>query len=276
MRYFNFYISMIKFLQYLLVACVGILLPMLLPFSPLYAPLTSYISSTSWVSAQEELVQWIKISPFLLNSIYKKTHWSHNEFYSSLRRVIISQLINEWFSWFATKYPWYTLHLWTWSNSFFSSWETRQDLDQLDFWLHKNILTKNEWPWFVFDKWLVLDRSLYQERKGIYMFKSIEDLKQLGYQVVSWRTRINKDVAYRRHNIASAFSHFGNIRVVNPWQVLSFYKNIWYDPTFKKTIKRASLLKQMKKYQNTDEVFVEQVLQFIKVWWPINQSSVCK
>lgn len=37
---------------------------------------------------------------------------------------------------------------------------------------------------------------------SIYLFKSAKDLKELGYETISYRERLNKDEKYRRNNIA--------------------------------------------------------------------------
>lgn len=71
----------------------------------------------------------------------------------------------------------------------------------------------------------------------IYLWKSTEDIKALGYQVVSSRYRTNKDPSYRRHNIVTAFNTLGNIRVLNPGGHINFLESIHYDEKEKRNYK---------------------------------------
>jgi hypothetical protein len=52
----------------------------------------------------------------------------------------------------------------------------------------------------------------------------------LWYEIISHRTRVNKDASYRRENIARAFSHIGHVRVLNPWQTISYLIDSEFDP----------------------------------------------
>lgn len=210
----------------------------MLPISSLYAPVT--IQNSPIVSAQEQ-EKGIIISPFLLKKIIQKSQWSEEELSSSLRRVFISKLVSAGFSGFVTRYPDYTLSYASGGTLFAWTGIANSGLDQLDFWIHKNIVAAGILSGSVAQ--LLLPESVYSQWKGIELFQSIEDLQQMGYEVVSFRTRINKDQGYRRHNIATAFHLFGNIRVVNPWQILSFYKNIDYDPTLKKNYLNGTIIK---------------------------------
>ena len=70
----------------------------------------------------------------------------------------------------------------------------------------------------------------FQQLKTVYLFKTEEDLKDLGYVVSSYRTRINDDAARRSQNIMISYRNIGNVRVLNPQQQLSFMDEIHYDP----------------------------------------------
>jgi len=62
----------------------------------------------------------------------------------------------------------------------------------------------------------------------IFLFKDSDDLEALGYEVVSWRTRVNYDKWYRRFNISTAFWNIGNTKIIMPGHSFSFLKNIHY------------------------------------------------
>ncbi len=70
----------------------------------------------------------------------------------------------------------------------------------------------------------------FQQLKTVYLFKTEQDLKDLGYVVSSYRTRINDDAARRSQNIMISYRNIGNVRVLNPQQQLSFMDEIHYDP----------------------------------------------
>lgn len=67
-----------------------------------------------------------------------------------------------------------------------------------------------------------------QERDAVYAFTSTRQLQLMGYEVVSHRSRIAEDEAYRRHNIQQALDTLGHVRVINSW-TLSFMDAIDFD-----------------------------------------------
>jgi hypothetical protein len=69
----------------------------------------------------------------------------------------------------------------------------------------------------------------WRERSDIYLFKNTTDLQDLGYEIVSHRTRVNRDKDYRRFNIMTAFAKMGNVLVLNPWQSLQYLRDIEFD-----------------------------------------------
>ena len=72
-----------------------------------------------------------------------------------------------------------------------------------------------------------------QQLHKVYLFKTEQDLKDLGYVVSSYRTRINNDADRRKDNIFISYRNIGNVRVINPQQQLSFMDEIHYDPAAK-------------------------------------------
>jgi hypothetical protein len=69
-----------------------------------------------------------------------------------------------------------------------------------------------------------------QSLQTVYLFKSEKDLKDLGYVVTSFRTRINEDPNWRQANIFNSYRNIGNVRVLNPGQELKFMDEIHYEP----------------------------------------------
>ncbi len=61
----------------------------------------------------------------------------------------------------------------------------------------------------------------YALLKDLYLFKDEQDLRDLWYELVSRKTRINSDKDYRRHNISTAFSNMGNVRLILSDEVFS-------------------------------------------------------
>lgn len=80
---------------------------------------------------------------------------------------------------------------------------------------------------------LVLSTGEIKQLKKVYLFKNEKDLKDLGYVVSSYRTRINNDADRRKNNISISYWNIGNVRVLNPQQQLSFMDEIHYDPAIK-------------------------------------------
>jgi VanW like protein len=234
-----FHSFMLRFLQYLWIASIGISIAMMIPFWSLYAPSTW---EGNVAVAQDD--PGIRISPVILNKMLQKNGTSES-FSMALRRILISKMISDWFSGFAIKYPEYSLILWDqwW---FTGTGNSNPGLDQLDFWIKKNFIPKSWLSEYTFEESVFLPKNLYSTWNGIELFQSADDLKQLGYDVVSYRSRVNTDKAYRRENIQTAFAFFGPIRVINPGEVVSYYKNIWYDPTAKKNYKDGLIIKEDK------------------------------
>jgi len=81
---------------------------------------------------------------------------------------------------------------------------------------------------------LKISKGKRSTRSNIRLFKSTEDLEKLGYSVVSYRTRTNKDEAYRRTNISQSFKLLGSVRILLPGQQLEFLKNAQYDGKLQK------------------------------------------
>ena len=62
----------------------------------------------------------------------------------------------------------------------------------------------------------------------LYFFKDDQDLRDLWYELISWKTRTNTDPDYRRHNITAAFSNIGNVRLIMPGETFSLAHEFHY------------------------------------------------
>ncbi len=76
---------------------------------------------------------------------------------------------------------------------------------------------------------IIIRESDWRGWSDIYLFKNATDLQDLGYEIVSHRTRVNQDKEYRRFNIMTAFAKMGNVIVLNPWQKLQYLRDIAFD-----------------------------------------------
>lgn len=78
----------------------------------------------------------------------------------------------------------------------------------------------------------------------LYLWKNADELRALGYKVISSRYRTNYDAAYRRHNILTAFAYLGHVRVLNPGDSFYYLGSIHYDPKTKKNYKNGLAIVQ--------------------------------
>ncbi len=154
---------------------------------------------------------------------------------SRYRPFIIRQLIAEWFTWFVlTPYPT------SWNNTITAWWlgnnyEVLQSIasgDALDQYL--SMLWDSIWWANNFE----IPSEERSSRTGIYIFKNSEELKNIWYQVISHRTRENKDAEYRRFNISQAFALFHNVRIILPGEKFTFLDAIQFDEMEQKNYKK--------------------------------------
>lgn len=76
---------------------------------------------------------------------------------------------------------------------------------------------------------LYLTPSDIKKLATVYLFKNKDDLDRLGYGISSSRQRINTDKWYRRHNITTAFHQIWPVRILLPWETISFLKESHFD-----------------------------------------------
>lgn len=175
---------------------------------------------------------------FALGLFQEGIWWNQEELLQDLRIQAIQQLIDKKFDHFVTM-PFgpgnENMHL-TWSMTYpeYPGYFVNTGIvvqDDLDILLEKKI---EEQPYFAK---LSIDENTFttwdiEQLQKVYLFKNEQDLKNLWYVVSSYRTRTNTDSkeSGRRDNIAISYRNIGNVRVLNPWQGLSFMDEIHYDP----------------------------------------------
>gem|GEM_PF-6746145 len=88
--------------------------------------------------------------------------------------------------------------------------------DELDIFVTDFLATYNDTEYQIHKKPFLIDEATYSTRDDIRLFSDAQDLKDMGYKIVSHRARVNNDAEYRRHNISTALKEFGSVRVVQP------------------------------------------------------------
>lgn len=91
---------------------------------------------------------------------------------------------------------------------------------------------------------LIFTKKDIQALNAIYLWKNEDELRSLGYEVVSSRYRNNTDPSYRRHNIVTAFNFLGNIIVLNPGDNFNYLDSVHYDPKQEKNYKNGLAIVQ--------------------------------
>jgi hypothetical protein len=185
-----------------------------------------------------EKIESISLSPKLIRSL-RSTYTDDTQFLHAIRQYIVPRLVANWYTNFIVK-PYEQV-----SGIYVDiDWQYFVDQitekDDLDLYLAKRRRTHKSWN--------VQTTSFYLSPKDVtpfwalYLFKNKEDLDMLWYDLVSNRERINTDVAYRRFNIKTAFDHIWPVRVLMPWESLSFLEDSNFDMEHKKIYKRGKVI----------------------------------
>lgn len=160
---------------------------------------------------------------------------SYDQFHAITRILIVKQLIKQGYVDFKVK-PYYEWNWAMWSQPDMSNFGISKQIsydDRLDTFLYTNFgsLINNRGSGkssFKFD-FIYLSKDMRTTWHDLFLFKNESDLKDLWYKVISRRTRINKDLWYRRHNIYTAFKKLGNVRVINPGTIVNYLADIDFD-----------------------------------------------
>lgn len=70
----------------------------------------------------------------------------------------------------------------------------------------------------------------YWQLWQLFLFKNKQDLLDLWYELISWKSRKNIDREYRRHNIMAAFHNIGNVRLILSGETFNLASEIHYRP----------------------------------------------
>ncbi len=194
--------------------------------------LIRYLRKWLWyhVDYYEEIVYTISFPASKMNSLLQAFP-DKDSFWIYVRRFVLAELITQWYDWFLQRPYWFDS----------TSWMLQFDSDTSEVFVTSPLFQEDDLDYFIdqyYDKlflWEVTDFSLapsvFRSWKGrIFLFKSTEDLQSLGLWLVSHRSRVNNDVPYRRKNIATSFSQIGHVRVLNPWDELSYLEDSQFDP----------------------------------------------
>jgi len=158
-----------------------------------------------------------------------------DEFFRKLRISLIQIMIDN-------QYPDFSNHpyeegnnaivLVSWDFKVLKNIEHRDMLDTLllnKIWLFQSDFTqiKNLKKHLDFSS-ITITTQEYQNLWSVFLFKTEQDLRDLWYELISSKSRVNTDPDYRRYNIKTAFSNIGNVRLIMPNEIFSLGKEFHY------------------------------------------------
>lgn len=161
----------------------------------------------------------------------------YQTFQKTVRQHIIKKMIQQWFSGFVARPLQTANNIITFSTGDLSFemhkiFNKQDDLDILlkdklayykkYFEEYKKFSAFAEFPELEFSK----DELLAMQ--NIFLFKDDADLQSLWYEIVSYRSRINNDKEYRRHNISTAFANMWNLVILNPGRTYELMPELHY------------------------------------------------
>ncbi len=187
--------------------------------------------------------------------IDRTDRYGNKKSHAQLRREIIKHLLTtSWVTFVGRPYIWSQKVLTT--NS-----ENREELQMIE-----PVYVQDDLDRFIAQQYfqatqkISLDRSEIKQFGSLYLFKNIEDLHYLWYEVVSHRTRINRDLDYRRFNIATWFEMIWNVRVLNPWETVSFLRDSQFD------------MVEQQRYRYWKIIFLDEEIDWYG-WWLCGGST---
>jgi hypothetical protein len=169
-----------------------------------------------------------------------RSQWTTDKaFFNAMRREIMKSIASSWYKKFVSKpygeRSWISVD--SWWNLFVESIVLTDDLDKhIEKWWQENKKSDAQ----------TISYSLSAKAKEtfsfLYLFKSKEDLSALGYELTTNRERINNDEEYRRFNIKTAMDTIGPVKILMPWETLSFLTDSKFDNDVKKKYKRWKVI----------------------------------
>jgi len=211
--------------------------------------------NTSSVAKHGVADDGLKIDPDTIQELLQ-TSKSFNSFGDSVRLLLINKMINHgWNN--RESNPYAKQEYAAWNNQillissgtdYIMSWNLwyKDDLDKfLEDELNQYKDDRDQWKkynQYAAINSIQIDKKLFSSWEKLLLFRSKEDLDALGYDIVSYRTRISHDKGYRRYNISTAFANIGNVRILNPGDVFDFRNESTYsryNSAYKKAFARG-------------------------------------
>lgn len=197
-----------------------------------------------WQKEIREKMETISVWPKLISKL-RSSYPDDKQFLQSLRQYILPGLVNSGFAKFSKK-PYGGAQGVYVDKDWKVIVDALQVQDDLDKWLQtrwKNNKTQDSKTITLYLKPADIDRLNF-----VYLFKNKQDLDALWYQLISNRERVNTDEGYRRFNIKTAFEKIWPVRVVMPWETISFLHESQFD------MDRKELYKWWKVISSDEEV----------------------
>ncbi len=173
-------------------------------------------------------------------SEYFSTSPSFEQFYHKIRIALIKSLMEGGYSGFNNEpYPKGSLSI------IAQSWDFKvvkniEGDDGLDIFLKNNLSGFQNYFESIQKSVALLDfknieitTGTYAQLWALFMFKNEQDLRDLWYELISWKSRTNTDPDYRKHNIKTAFNNIGNVRLIMPDETFSLAREFHYSSSNK-------------------------------------------
>ncbi len=186
-----------------------------------------------WSAAQEFAYE---INNETIAAFLSGSQW-FEDFYKKVRITIMRSLIDQGYMNFNNE-PYQegnlAINIQTWD---FHVIRDISENDTLDVILHgilsgfatdfENIKTYGDYMDF---KSIGITLEEYSQLWTLFLFKNEQDLRDLWYELISWKIRENVDKEYRRYNIMTAFKNIGNVRLIMPNETFNLTDEIRYTP----------------------------------------------
>lgn len=195
-------------------------------------------NNISNVHSSADVESMYEIDPIKINDFLQGSE-SFESFYQKIRIDIVKFLFEKQYSRFNNQ-PYGELN---WA-ILEQSWDFKivkdiEEEDGLDVLLHNKLQIfkddfdslKNFEDYLNF-KEIAITTGEYNQFWTLFMFKNEQDLRDLWYELISWKSRINTDRDYRIYNIKTAFNNIGNVRLIMPSETFVLGRELHYNPNF--------------------------------------------
>lgn len=169
-----------------------------------------------------------------------RSAWTTDKaFFNAIRREVMKSIANSWYKKFIAKPYWNQswISVDSWGNLFVEPIMLKDELDKhIEKWWKDN---KHKPAHEVTYSLTAKQRDAFP---FLYLFKNKDDLSALWYELTTNRERINNDEEYRRFNIKTAMDTIGPVKILMPWETLSFLTDSKFDNDEKKNYKRGKII----------------------------------